>query len=35
VGIGGPRIEMDAVEFCLILSGRLDKEMPLYRPIVF
>jgi uncharacterized protein (TIGR03083 family) len=34
-GSGGPQIEMDAVEFCLVLSGRLDKEMPLFRPIVF
>jgi len=34
-GNGGPTIEMDAVEFCLVLSGRLDKEMPLFRPVVF
>lgn len=34
-GADGPRIEMDAVKFCLILSGRLDKDMPLRRPIVF
>ncbi len=34
-GDGGPRIAMDAVEFCLVLSGRLDKEMPLFRPVVF
>lgn len=34
-GTGGPRIELDAVEFCLILSGRLDKEMELSRPVVF
>lgn len=34
-GRDGLRIEMDAVEFCLVLSGRLDKEMPLSRPIVF
>lgn len=34
-GSGGPLIEMDAVEFCLVLSGRLDKDMPLKRPIVF
>lgn len=34
-GLGGPLIEMDAVEFCLVLSGRLDKDMPLKRPIVF
>jgi uncharacterized protein (TIGR03083 family) len=34
-GQGGACIEMDAVEFCLVLSGRLDKEMPLFRPVVF
>lgn len=34
-GPGGPLIEMDAVEFCLVLSGRLDKDMPLNQPIVF
>ncbi len=34
-GVGGPRIEMEAVEFCLVLSGRLDKEIPLFRPVVF
>lgn len=34
-GNGGPRIEMDAVEFCLVLAGRLDKPMPLTVPIVF
>jgi len=32
---GAPRIEIDAVEFCLVLSGRLDKEMELSRPVVF
>ena len=34
-GEGGPRIEMDAVEFSLVLSGRLDKDMPLFRAVVF
>lgn len=34
-GEGGPTIEMDAVEFCLVLSGRLEKDMPLFRPVVF
>ena len=34
-GNDGPTIEMDAVEFCLVLSGRLDKDMPLFQPIVF
>jgi len=34
-GTGGSRIETDAVEFCLVLSGRLDKEMELSRPVVF
>ena len=34
-GTGGVAIEMDAIEFCLILSGRLDKELPLTVPVVF
>jgi uncharacterized protein (TIGR03083 family) len=34
-GNAGIRIEMDAIEFCLILSGRLDKPMPLTVPVVF
>ena len=35
VGDGGVRIEMDAIEFCLVLAGRLDKPMPLSVPVVF
>ena len=34
-GADGPRIDIDAVEFCQVLAGRLDKEMPLSLPIVF
>jgi uncharacterized protein (TIGR03083 family) len=34
-GNAGTRIEMDALEFCLILAGRLDKPMPLTVPVVF
>lgn len=34
-GRSGARIEMDAVEFCLILAGRLDKPMELAVPVVF
>ncbi len=34
-GEGGPVLSIDAVEFCLVLSGRLDKELPLARPVVF
>ena len=34
-GNGGARIEMDAIEFCLVLAGRLDKPMPLAAPVVF
>ena len=34
-GSDGTRIEMDAIEFCLVLAGRLDKPMPLAIPIVF
>ena len=34
-GPGGVAIEMDAIEFCLVLAGRLDKPMPLTIPIVF
>lgn len=34
-GNDGIRVEMDAIEFCLVLSGRLDKLMPLTVPVVF
>jgi uncharacterized protein (TIGR03083 family) len=34
-GKDGPRIEMDAIEFCLVLAGRLDKPMPLAVSVVF
>ena len=34
-GGDGARIEMDAIEFCLVLAGRLDKPMSLAVPIVF
>ena len=34
-GYEGVSIEMDAVEFCLVLAGRLDKPMPLKVPVVF
>ncbi len=34
-GEDGPSIEMDAIEFCLVLSGRSDKEIPLARPVLF
>lgn len=34
-GAGGESIEMDAIEFCLVLAGRLDKPMPLTVPVVF
>ena len=34
-GTDGVRIEMDAVEFCLVLAGRLDKPMQLAVPVVF
>ncbi len=34
-GNDGPRIEMDAIEFCLVLAGRLDKPMALTVPVVF
>ncbi|MDJ0952960.1 MAG: hypothetical protein QNJ81_04715 [Acidimicrobiia bacterium] len=26
---------MDAVEFCFVLGGRLDRDMPLRRTLVF
>lgn len=34
-GDNGVKIEMDAIEFCLVLAGRLDKPMPLSVPVVF
>ena len=34
-GSDGTRIEMDAIEFCQVLAGRLDKPMPLTVPVVF
>ena len=35
VGDDGVKIEMDAIEFCLVLAGRLDKPMALSVPVVF
>ena len=35
VGEKGVSIAMDAIEFCLVLAGRLDKPMPLSVPVVF
>lgn len=34
-GTGGPEIAIDAVEFCKVLGGRSQTEMPLTYPVVF